>query len=221
MSNNRRIARILGAVFCANLALFGVRFWLFERTESTGILADAIHGASDAGGSLVLLVVGLWLASRPPDRKHPQGHEFFKKVAIRFVAVLIAATGGFAAYEAWDRLRSGIYPTFALISLLLFCITIVLGFLVSRYENRREQLLSSGGLLDADAQHTMSDVYASIAVAFGYGAVALGVPFLDPVAAFIVVAFIIRLSLKLTNPRLDPFLYACTGWKYALNNFRR
>ena len=65
----------------------------------------------------------------------------------------------------------------------------VAGLLISMYEARRGRALGSDILL-ADAAHTRSDVYTTLAVLAGLGAVALGFPMADPMITLAVAAII-------------------------------
>lgn len=193
--HTRRIALILGGVFLLNLGVALTRFWLFTATESSGIFADAFHAASDASGSLVLLL-GLWLSSRPPDLKHPNGHAFYEKFAITIIAVFIGFAALFAGKESFERLLIGEYPNFTTSALLFFCTTILISAGITRIEHAFGHRYQSHSL-HADARHTAADVLASIAVVLGYAASTIGLPWLDPIAGIIVIVFILRLSAKL------------------------
>ncbi|HBT66090.1 MAG TPA: cation-efflux pump, partial [Ruminococcaceae bacterium] len=74
-SNSRhsfgRLAGLVGLV--ANLLLFSVKLLAGLLSSSVAIIADAFNNLSDAGSSIVTLV-GLRMASTPPDKEHPFGH---------------------------------------------------------------------------------------------------------------------------------------------------
>ncbi len=52
---------------------------------SVALYADAANSISDVLYSL-LIVLGLWIAQRPPDLSHPQGHSRFEPLAGLVVA---------------------------------------------------------------------------------------------------------------------------------------
>lgn len=193
--HNKRIAATFAGVFCANVGLFFARFFLFERTESTGMFADALHAASDAGGNLWLLAF-LYFSTRPPDMEHPTGHSFRERFAVIGIGILICSAAIFGTYEAIGRLLSGRYPHFSIPSLLFFSATIIISGAISWYEHRSGHRFHSKSLL-ADALHTLADVGASIAVLIGYSFVAIGIPYFDPAAAFIVFTIIAGMGIYL------------------------
>lgn len=184
----RYVVTILLCVFPLNAAMAAVRFLLARHTESSGILADAAHAASDALFSIVL-VIGVLAATQPPCAKHPHGHKHREAIAIRLLGAAIVGVALYAGYEAYARLRSGIAPEFTVQSLLFFSLTIPISYAISRAEYHFGDKYTSDPL-HGDAEHTRADVIASSGVLVGYGAVAAGIPILDPIAAFGVVLYV-------------------------------
>ncbi|MEM5775866.1 MAG: cation transporter, partial [Anaerolineaceae bacterium] len=62
---------------------------------SAAMFADAANSVSDVAYSL-MMVLGLWVAQRPPDLSHPQGHSRFEP----FVGLMVTLSMAFAGYEA-------------------------------------------------------------------------------------------------------------------------
>lgn len=99
-------SKVVVAALAANLAIATVKFIAASATGSSAMLAEGIHSVVDSGDS-VLLLVGMHLAARPPDERHPFGHGrdvFFWSL---IVAMLIFGVGGgVTAYEGILRLRA-------------------------------------------------------------------------------------------------------------------
>ena len=69
--------------------------------NSSAMVSDAIHSASDVF-STVVVIIGVKLASKKPDDDHPYGHERFECVAAILLAVVLLITGlgiGINAFE--------------------------------------------------------------------------------------------------------------------------
>jgi cation diffusion facilitator family transporter len=102
MAGSSKIA-IYGAI-AANSAIAVSKFIAAFFTGSSAMLSEGIHSLVDTGNG-VLLLFGIRLSQRPPDRKHPfgYGNEIFFWSFI--VAILIFALGGgIAIYEGIQHL---------------------------------------------------------------------------------------------------------------------
>jgi len=79
-----------GNVFLA--VLKGVAAYL---SGSVALYSDTANSISDVFYSL-LMILGLWMAQRPPDISHPQGHSRFEPL----VGLMVSFSMAFAGYEA-------------------------------------------------------------------------------------------------------------------------
>ena len=147
-----------------------------------------------AGG---LLLFSLIVAARPADRDHPYGHgkvEFFSAGA---EGALIAVAAGLILYESVLALVRG--PELRSLSLGLLGITLLTGAnaALGLYLIRVGREHHSAALV-ADGQHLLTDVWTSVAVLVGLGAVWLtGRVVLDPLIAMAVALNILRMGWKL------------------------
>ena len=89
----------------------------------------------------------------------------------------------------YDRLVNGGTPRVFPEGIGIMTITLIANLFVVAYEEREARRLSSE-VLRADAKHTRSDVLTTGAVLGALLGVWLGYPILDPLAAFVVAAFI-------------------------------
>ena len=63
-----------------NLGLFGLKFWAGIVSGSIALIADAWHTLSDSVSS-VIVILGVKLSSRKPDKEHPFGHGRWEQIA--------------------------------------------------------------------------------------------------------------------------------------------
>ena len=90
----RRITRTSYIGIGANLLLAGFKAAVGLLSNSVAIVLDAVNNLTDALSS-VLTILGVKLARRPPDEKHPFGYgriEYFSAIAI--AALVLAAGAG-------------------------------------------------------------------------------------------------------------------------------
>jgi cation diffusion facilitator family transporter len=184
------VVRILYRVLVLNVAVAVIKIALGYATGAVSILSDGFHSLTDAASNIVALV-GVSIARRPPDENHPYGHRKYETIAslgilVFLVIVLVQVIGA-----AHDRLVNGGTPKVFPEGIGIMAITLVVNLFVVAYEEREARRLNSE-VLRADAKHTRSDVLTSGAVLGALLGVWWGYPLLDPLAAFVVAAFIGR-----------------------------
>ncbi len=185
------VRRVLLITLVLNLAVVVLKILVGSWTGSLSLLADALHSITDSANNVLGLVTNQ-LASPEPDRDHPYGHQKFEAVG----ALGIAAFLGIACFEilkgAGERLLVGGEPvTMGALSLWFLLAVLGINIFVAFYERQVGTRLGSN-ILIADAQHTMSDIWITIAVIGGLIGVWVGVQWLDVVLAFPVAILVIR-----------------------------
>ena len=185
-----QITSVLRRVLVLNLAVAAAKIALGLATGAISILSDGLHSATDSASNIVGLV-GVRLASRPPDEDHPYGHRKFETMAsIGILLFLLLAL--FEILEtAIGRLRAGGAPQVSPGAFAVMGATLVVNIAVAAYERREARRLQSEVLL-ADAHHTTSDVLTSCTVIVALLGVWAGYPAADGWAALVVAAFIGR-----------------------------
>ena len=157
---------------------------------SVALYADAANSVSDVVYSL-LMVFGLWLAQRPPDISHPQGHSRFEPLVGMAVTASMAFAGFEAARAAVERLIAGgqaVDPGLPTLVLVFSALLKTGMFLRIRWIARQ---LSSPTLATA-AQDNLSDVLTSSAAFLGAFGSRFVHPILDAAAGILVAAWIFR-----------------------------
>lgn len=192
---------MLWIVLALNLLVAATKLVVGTMAGALSLVADGLHSVLD-GSSNVVGLVGIAIASRPPDLDHPYGHRRFETLAALVIGALIAAGVVEIVHRIVDGLRSGHEPpdvTWATVGVVVATIGINLG--ISRYESRAGRRLRSS-LLEADSKHTLSDAMAAGAVLLGFLGVALGAPWADLVAAGVVSIFIAATAFRILRSNL-------------------
>ena len=189
----RSYLKLSVGVALATIALKTAAWWF---TDSVGLLSDAVESLVNLAGAMFALAM-VSVAEQPPDAEHPFGHhkaEYFSSgfegvlILVAALAIIVAAILRLLSTQPLESLGLG-----AALSL----VASVLNFALARamLQKARERRSMA---LEGDARHLYTDVWTSIGVVAGLGAVqATGWFWLDPVIAIAVAANIVREGSRL------------------------
>ncbi len=188
-----KVRHVLIVEGACNFAVFAAKATVGFTTGSFAVLGDALHSLADLANNVVALIV-VRIASAPPDREHPYGHQRFETLAVFGLAVLLAVLAFeivVRAIESHDRkVLENDWALAVMIGVL--CTNVGLSY----WERRWAKRLGSQ-ILDADAQHTFADVLTTIAVIVGWQLSARGYGWLDTAFALLVASLVMYLSYGL------------------------
>ena len=159
------------------------------------MVADGYHSLFD-GVSNIIGLVGSFIASRPPDKDHPYGHQKYETIASFFIALLLIFVGVEIFKNAFNSFLIPNKPEVTIVSFLVVIGTMGVAYLTMKYEHRQGQYLRSQVLI-ADSMHLKSDIYISFSVIVSLVAMKLGLPIIDPIVALIISFIIFKAGYKI------------------------
>jgi len=191
----------------ASAVLAGGKFVAAMLTGSLGILSEAIHSVIDFGATIVTYFAIRW-SDQPADDQHHYGHAKIESVAALVETALLFVTTGWIVWEALSRLLGGESHE---VEVTWWAVAIIAGSIIIDFNRaralKRVARKTSSEALEADALHFSSDMWSSLVVLAGLGAVWAGVPAADSVAALVVSGFIAyagwELGARTMNTLLD------------------
>jgi cation diffusion facilitator family transporter len=166
---SRRIA-IASVVIGVGLAAAKITIGL--RAHSTATVSDGIESAGDVLTSCLVLL-GLVIASKPPDSEHPYGHGRLETISALVVGMMLAASGVLIAFEALHlaNVSSHSPAPYAVWPLLA---SIAIKSIMSAAKLRFARKIGSSGLA-ADGWHDTVDI-----VSGGTALLGLVITLIDP-----------------------------------------
>jgi len=185
---HQSVVRVLRRVLVLNLLVAVAKIALGYFSGAVSILSDGFHSLADASSNVVALV-GAAAAQRPADRNHPYGHRKYETMASLGILIFMLLVLTEVARHALAHLREPGVPAVVPVGIATMLATLVINLFVVRYESSAGRRLRSE-VLGADAKHTKSDVWTTLAVLAALVGVWLGYPILDPIAGLIVTVFI-------------------------------
>ena len=197
MSREREISRVLVRVLVLNVAVAAAKLLFGYATGTVSMVSDGFHSLTDSASNIMGLV-GLRAARKPPDEDHPYGHRKYETLAAAGIFVFLLFVVVEVVRAAFDRLAGVGAPQVSPFSFVVMIVTLAINVMVVRYESARGRALNSELLL-ADATHTRSDVFTSIAVIIALAGTGLGYPLMDPIAGLMIAIFIARTGLEIAR----------------------
>ena len=194
----------------STITIFGnVVFALLKLLEgifahSSALITDAIHSASDVFSTFVVLI-GIRLASKKPDKEHPYGHERLECVAAIILAVVLFITGLGIGVDALKNILNGDYKELVVpgvLALVAAIVSIAAKEAMYWYTRHYAKKIDSGALM-ADAWHHRSDALSSIGALIGIGGARLGFPVMDSVASLVIFVFIVKAAYDIFRDAID------------------
>jgi cation diffusion facilitator family transporter len=198
------------ASVAAAAALVAIKLVVGLLAHSLGLIAEAIHSATDLVAAL-LTFFAVRVAGRPADREHPYGHGKAEHLsALGESAILILASLAIA-YEAIDRL-AGHGPRVDARWYVLAVVGAVICIDAGRSRTlHRAAHQHSSAALGANALHFTLDLVGSVAVLIGLVLVRAGHPQADSIAALLVAGLVLYSAGRLMRGNVRVLMDTASG----------
>ena len=194
MDHLKARASYVGAAVNVFQTLIKISFGILG--QSAALIADGIHSLSDLLSDL-LVIIAVRLGSREADHEHPYGHRRFETIATVILGISLIAIGGAITWSVMNRMAHPEHlPVPNVLGMGVAAASILVNEWLYHYTKRIAKKTRSK-LLMANAWHQRSDAISSIVVLFGIGAVILGYPLADAIAAIVVALMVAKIGLSL------------------------
>lgn len=210
-SREKSIYRITWIGSIVNFILLVFKFIAGILGHSSALVADAVHSLSDFITDIIVIVF-VKISGKPEDDDHRYGHGKYETLATALIGIALFAVGiGLlvgGATKVADVINGAVLPAPSIVALIAAAVSIISKEILYRYTVRVGKNLNSQAVI-ANAWHHRSDAFSSIGTLVGIGgAIFLGEKWriLDPIAAIVVSAFIIKVAVDLLKPCVDELL---------------
>lgn len=210
-SREKSIYRVTWIGSIVNFLLLVFKFLAGILGHSSALVADAAHSLSDFITDIIVIVF-VKISGKPEDDDHRYGHGKYETLATALIGLALFAVGiGLlvgGAMKVADVFNGATLPAPSMVALIAAAVSIVSKEILYRYTVRIGKNLNSQAVV-ANAWHHRSDAFSSIGTLIGIGgAIFLGEKWriLDPIAAIVVSAFIIKVAIDLIKPCVDELL---------------
>lgn len=213
MLNNResRIYKVTAVGSVVNALLVAFKFLAGIIGHSSAMIADAVHSLSDFVTDIIVILF-VRISGKPQDRDHDYGHGKYETLATVIIGLILAGAGIALCVSGLIKVigffKGEVIPLPNGWALAAAILSIVLKEALFHYTRRVADVVNSSALR-ANAWHHRSDALTSVAALVGIGGAMLLGPrwtVLDPLAAVLVSAFIIKAAVGLMIPAMGELL---------------
>ena len=190
-----------------NVVLSVIKLLAGIIAHSSAMISDAVHSASDVFSTFVV-IIGIKLASKKPDKEHPYGHERMECVAAIVLAMVLFITGLGIGLEAVKNIIHGNYGDLqvpGVLALIAAIVSIVSKEAMYWYTRYYAKKIHSSAFMAA-AWHHRSDALSSVGSLIGIGGAMLGFPILDPIASLAICLCIFKVTYDIIKDALNKML---------------
>ncbi len=192
------LARYAWMSIGAAVVTIALKSTAYVLTGSVGLLSDALESIVNLVAAIVALFA-LRFASLPPDAEHPHGHDKVEYFSSGLEGALIFVAALTIIVSAIPRFVNPVELTEVGVGLAVSVAASAVNLVAARALIRAGKEHASI-TLEADGHHLMTDVWTSVGVLVGVGAVKLtGENRLDPVIAMAVAVHILWAGFKLVR----------------------
>lgn len=194
------INKVAIVTIVVNLVLSIGKFVAGIVGNSTAMVSDAVHSASDVLSTFIVLI-GARIAVKSEDRDHNYGHDKFENIASIILAMMLFATAlalGYAGIQSIISATKGEFVKPSYVALIAAIVSIVVKEGMYWYTIYYAKKLDSQAL-KADAWHHRSDAFSSVASFIGILGAILGVLVLEGIATLLIAVLIIKVSYDIVK----------------------
>lgn len=150
-----------------NLLLSGFKAIVGVIAGSIAIVLDAVNNLTDAVSSVVT-IIGIKLAHRKPDKKHPFGHgriEYFSAVIVSCIVIFAGLT---SLYESILKIIHPEMPEYSIPSVIIVAAAVAVKIVMGKYVKRQGEKYQSEALI-ASGSDASFDAILSASTLVGIG----------------------------------------------------
>lgn len=198
-NRNTQITRVSIVGIGANALIATFKVIVGLLSNSVAVLLDAVNNVSDALSSAIT-IVGVKLAGRKPDSKHPFGYGRVEYFSAILIAGIIFAAGASSLFESVKAIIHPEPTSFTWVSVMVIVVAIVGKLVLGRYFIGRGKSLNSDALV-ASGMDASYDAVLSASTLLGAAVSMLWDINIDGYVGVVISAFIIKTGIEML---LDP-----------------
>lgn len=203
-TTERTAIRVSVVSLTVNFFLTIFKLFAGIAASSGAMVSDAIHSASDVF-STVIVMIGIKISTKDPDKEHPYGHERMECVAAIILATILMLTAIGIGETTINKLISQDKTNISMpgiLALVAAIVSLIIKEAMYWYTKINAKKINSTALM-ADAWHHRSDALSSIGAFVGILGARMGIVVLDPIASLVICFFIGKAAYDIFKDAID------------------
>ncbi|MGI6265190.1 MAG: cation diffusion facilitator family transporter [Acutalibacteraceae bacterium] len=195
VTRQKQITRTSAVGIVANVFLAAFKAAVGLIAGSIAVVLDAINNLTDAVSSVVT-IIGVKLAQRPPDKKHPYGHGRIEYFTAVIIAAIVLAAGVLSLSESVQRIFTPEPADYSFVSVIIIVVAVVTKLILGRYVKGKGQQLRSDALIASGSDATF-DAILSASTLVGALVTMIWHVSIDGIVGVLIAAFIIKAGIEM------------------------
>lgn len=129
-----------------NIVLSAFKLFIGMLSSSIAIMMDAVNNLSDALSSIIT-IIGMKLAIKPADSKHPLGHGRIEYLSAMIVSFIVFFAGITSLIESVKKAINPTASTYTVTTLIIIIVAIVTKIILGQYTKKQGSSVNSKSLI--------------------------------------------------------------------------
>ena len=190
----------------ANLFLVAFKAAVGLIAGSISVVLDAVNNLTDAMSS-VITIVGIKLAKRRPNKKHPFGYGRIEYFSAIIISVIVLIAGVTSLIESVKKIINPTVADYSLVSIIIIAVAVFIKIILGRYVKSKGEMYNSDALTASGAD-AIFDAVVSASTLVGALITLIFDISLDGIIGAIISLFILKAGIEIFLEPLDSMLGA-------------
>ncbi len=148
------IGIVVNIIFAAFKAAAGL------LAGSIAIMLDAVNNLSDALSSIIT-IVGIKVAKRRPDDKHPFGYGRMEYFSTILIAILVLVAGCSSIVESGKRIFNTELPDYSVVTIVIIVASVIMKLVLGRFVSSQGKKYNSDALIASGAEASFDAIISA------------------------------------------------------------
>ena len=162
MNRDKLIIKTCIIGILTNVLLVVFKAFVGMVSNSIAVILDAVNNLSDAISSIIT-IVGIKLAGKLPDKKHPLGYGRIEYLTSMIVSGIVLYAGITSIAESIKKIIYPEAPDYSITSLIIIAVAVLVKVILGKYVKAQGEKVNSGSLI-ASGSDALFDAILSASV---------------------------------------------------------